>query len=100
MKNKMEAELNETLNRFEHKLLAAQEKMSPEDAYKLKSEYIELKYDFIKYLLRAFSPLRGEKFDFDVYQDLAKASSPMLPKSRSDDYAIFGEFTIDRKKIN
>ena len=96
----MEAELNETLNRFEHKLLAAQEKMSPEDAYKLKSEYIELKYDFIKYLLRAFSPLRGEKFDFDVYQDLAKASSPMLPKSRSDDYAIFGEFTIDRKKIN
>ena len=43
MKNKMEVELNETLNRFEHKLLAAQDRMSPEDAYKLKSEYIDLK---------------------------------------------------------
>ena len=99
MKDKMEVELNETLNRFEHILLAAQDRMSAEDAYKLKSEYIDLKYDFIKYLLRAFSPLRNEKFDFEVYQDLAKASSPMLPK-RGDGYTAFGEFAIDKKKIN
>ena len=72
---KMEAELNNTLNTFEKTLVALQGKLSQAESFKLRAEYIELKYDVIKLILRAN---RKDAFDFDTFQDLSKISSPML----------------------
>tara|TARA_B100000073_G_scaffold347949_1_gene364179 strand:+ start:480 stop:755 length:276 start_codon:yes stop_codon:yes gene_type:complete len=86
---KTEELLNETLNRFEGKLLGVFEKLTPEERWKLKDEYVELKYDFIKYLLRA-----DRNFDFDEFQNMAKKESPLL------NYNNVTEYNVDRMKIN
>lgn len=77
-KERIEVELNNTLNHFEEVLLSMYDRLSMAERFKLRAEYVDLKYDIIKFILRVNSPLKGEDFSFDDFQDLAKLSSPML----------------------
>ena len=70
----MEHRLNEILNKFEQAMI---ENFKEERSdYKLKNDYIDLKYDFLKLILEA-THKDSPEFNLDLFQSKVKTSSPL-----------------------
>jgi len=71
----MEQRLNDILNDFERNLVASFK--GERSDYKLKNDYIDLKYDFMKLLLEA-THKEPSNFSFDLFQEKVKKTSPLM----------------------
>ena len=82
----MEQRLSDILNHFETNLVASFK--GERSDYNLKNDYIDLKYDFMKLLLEA-THKEPSKFNFDLFQEKVKKTSPLMKDNfRKDDPQI------------
>ena len=71
----MEQRLSDILNHFETNLVASFK--GERSDYNLKNDYIDLKYDFLKLLLEA-THRQPTEFNFDLFQEKVKKTSPLM----------------------
>jgi len=84
----MEERLNTILNIFERSLIENQR--GERSDHGLKNDYIDMKYDFLKLLLEATHRKEGSSFNFDLFQEKVKKTSPL----RQADYTE-NEFKVN-----
>ena len=72
----MEERLNTILNIFERSLIENQR--GEKSDYALKNDYIDMKYEFLKLLLDATHRKEWSSFNYDLFQEKVKKTSPLM----------------------